>query len=164
MNSIKKTTNNNDISNIDPDLRKYLNESEEKELKNAEKIYKDDILSLSKAEAAYQTAVKKKEDSKKRCSDAYATARSKANGRKERLRIKKMRESVVTLEDILKKRREGCEFYFLPGKLGTKEENIHDFYMSLHRPKIKCASFYVQMKRGGEHETLFGKCWSFPPS
>ena len=34
MNSIKKTTNNNDISNIDPDLRKYLNESEEKELKN----------------------------------------------------------------------------------------------------------------------------------
>jgi hypothetical protein len=166
MNSIKKTTNNDGISYIDPELRKYLNESEEKELKNTEKIYEDDLLSLIEAEAAYQTAVKKKEDSKKRCSDAYTTARSKANGRKERLRIKKMRESVVTIEDILEKRDQGFKVYFQPGMLGTEEENIHDYYLTFGKRKKKYSSQpgiwerdYVQMN-GTEEERLFGKCWT----
>ena len=68
--------------------------------------------------------------------------------RKERLRQKIMRESVFTLEDIKKLRKEGSKIYFKPGIEGTGEENILDFCL-LYAPKDEDKlTTYFQIYRG----------------
>ena len=70
-----------------------------------------------------------------------------------------MRESVFTLEDIKKLRKEGSKIYFKPGIEGTGEENILDFCL-LYAPKDEDKlTTYFQIYRG-EYYRLFGKCWS----